>query len=68
MLDAHLNKYGMKHCPIDHSISIVGKKFTLHILRNMILLKQMRFSQFLERDQMWRYTDDTMLEAASTEF
>jgi DNA-binding HxlR family transcriptional regulator len=48
MLDAHLNKYGMKHCPIDHSISIVGKKFTLHILRNMILLKQTRFGQFLD--------------------
>lgn len=48
LLDAHLKKYSMKHCPIDHGIKIVGKKFTLHILRNMILLKQTRFSQFLD--------------------
>lgn len=48
MLDAHLKKYGMKHCPIDNSIKMFGKKFTLHILRNMILLKQTRFSQFLD--------------------
>jgi DNA-binding HxlR family transcriptional regulator len=46
MLDAHLKKYGMKHCPIDNSIKILGKKFTLHILRNMILLKQKHFSEF----------------------
>jgi DNA-binding HxlR family transcriptional regulator len=26
---------------------MIGRKFTLHILRNMILLKQRRFSQFL---------------------
>ena len=48
MLDAHLKKYGMRHCPIDNSIKMLGKKFTLHILRNMILLKQIRFSQFLD--------------------
>ena len=43
-----LKKYGMKHCPIDNSIKLIGKKFTLHILRNMILLKQTQFSQFLD--------------------
>jgi DNA-binding HxlR family transcriptional regulator len=48
MLDAHLRKYGMKHCPIDTSINTLGRKYTLHILRNMILLKQNRFNQFLE--------------------
>ena len=37
----------MKRCPIDNSIKMIGRKFTLHILRNMILLKQRRFSQFL---------------------
>ena len=47
-LSLHLNKYGMKCCPIDNSLKVLGKKFTLHILRNMILLKQSRFSQFLE--------------------
>ena len=47
MLTAHLKKYGMKRCPIDNSIKMIGRKFTLHILRNMILLKQKRFSQFL---------------------
>lgn len=38
----------MRSCPIDNSLKIIGKKFTLHILRNMILLKQNRFNQFLE--------------------
>lgn len=47
-LESHLKKYGMRHCPIDNSIKMLGKKFTLHILRNMILLKQTRFSQFLD--------------------
>ena len=47
MLTAHLKKNGMKRCPIDNSIKMIGRKFTLHILRNMILLKQKRFSQFL---------------------
>jgi len=48
MLDVHLKKYGMKHCPIDTSINILGRKFTCHILRNMILLKQKRFSEFMD--------------------
>ena len=47
MLTAHLQKYGMKCYPIDNSVKMIGKKFTLHILRNMILLKQKRFSEFL---------------------
>ncbi|WP_212750575.1 winged helix-turn-helix transcriptional regulator, partial [Streptococcus pseudopneumoniae] len=38
----------MKHCPIDNSVNLLGKKFTLHILRNMIMLKQNRFSHFLK--------------------
>jgi DNA-binding HxlR family transcriptional regulator len=46
-LTAPLQKYGMNCCPIDNSIKMIGKRFTLHILRNMILLKQKRFSQFL---------------------
>ncbi len=38
----------MKCCPVDNTFRIVGKKFTIHILRNMIFLNQTRFSQFLE--------------------
>jgi DNA-binding HxlR family transcriptional regulator len=38
----------MKSCPIDNSIRILGRKFTLHILRNMIVLKQKRFAEFLD--------------------
>lgn len=48
MLDAYLKKYGMRSCPIDNSLKIIGKKFTMHILRNMILFEQNRFNQFLE--------------------
>jgi len=47
-LKHHLKEYGMKYCPIDNSLKIVGKKFTMHIIRNMILLKQKRFSEFLK--------------------
>jgi DNA-binding HxlR family transcriptional regulator len=47
MLDAHLKKFGIKRCPIDTSLNILGRKFTLHILRNMILLKQKHFKEFL---------------------
>lgn len=48
MLDAHLKKFGLKHCPIDTSLNLLTRKFTLHILRNMILLKQKRFSEFMD--------------------
>jgi DNA-binding HxlR family transcriptional regulator len=37
----------MKTCPIDHSLKIFGQKYALHIIRNMLLLKQNRFGQFL---------------------
>ena len=38
----------MKCCPVDNTFKIVGKKFTIHILRNITLLRQNRFNQFLE--------------------
>ena len=38
---------GMKTCPIDNTFKIIGKKFTVHILRNMAL-GQKRFNQFLD--------------------
>lgn len=37
----------MKVCPIDRSLKIMGQRYALHIMRNMILLKQNRFNQFL---------------------
>ena len=37
----------MKSCPIDNTFKIIGKKFTIHILRNMHL-GQNRFNQFLD--------------------
>jgi DNA-binding HxlR family transcriptional regulator len=37
----------MKVCPIDRSLKIMGQRYALHIIRNMILLKQNRFNQFL---------------------
>lgn len=36
----------MKRCPINNTLNIIGKKFTLLLLRNMLLLKQTRFNQF----------------------
>jgi DNA-binding HxlR family transcriptional regulator len=46
-LTDHLDRWGMKVCPIDRSLKIMGQRYALHIMRNMILLKQKRFSQFL---------------------
>ena len=37
----------MKLCPIDRSLKIMGQRYALHIMRNMILLKQNRFNHFL---------------------
>ncbi|HWY33223.1 MAG TPA: helix-turn-helix domain-containing protein [Nitrosopumilaceae archaeon] len=37
----------MKACPIDNTFKIIGKKFTIHILRNM-QLGQNRFNEFLD--------------------
>src|SRR3990170_5399831 len=38
----------MKCCPIDNTFKIIGKKFTIHILRNMMILNQKRFNQLLD--------------------
>ena len=46
-LNEHLKEFGMKNCPIDNSLKIIGKKFTMHILRNILLLKQKKFNEFL---------------------
>jgi len=35
-------------CPVDNTFKIIGKKFTIHILRNITMLHQSRFNQFLE--------------------
>ena len=37
----------MKTCPIENTFKIIGKKFTVLILRNMINGKQNRFNQLL---------------------
>ena len=46
-LEQHLEEFGMKNCPLEISLRIIGKKFTIHIIRNMLLLKQTRFNEFL---------------------
>ena len=38
---------GMKACPVDNTLKIIGKKFTVLLIRNM-LSNQTRFNQFLE--------------------
>src|SRR5947209_18579257 len=38
----------IKSCPIDNTFKIIGKKFTVHILRNMTQLGNNRFNQFLD--------------------
>jgi len=38
----------MKCCPIDNTFKIIGKKFTVHIIRNMAMHGQTRFNQMLD--------------------
>lgn len=38
----------LKKCPIYNTFDLVGRKFTILILRNMMLYGQTRFNQFLE--------------------
>jgi DNA-binding HxlR family transcriptional regulator len=38
---------GMKQCPLDNTFSLIGKRFTVLILRNM-MSNQSRFNQFVE--------------------
>lgn len=45
-------KSNMKACPINHTFQIMGKKFSVLIIRNMIYLGHKRFNQFLEIDDI----------------
>jgi len=46
-LQEHLDNWGLKSCPINNSLKIFQQKFALNIIRNMMLLKHTKFSQFL---------------------
>ncbi len=46
-LQEHLDNWGMKGCPINNSLRIFQQKFALNIIRNIMLLKQTKFNQFL---------------------
>ena len=46
-LQEHLEAFGMRNCPVEISVRLMGKKFTMNIVRNMLLLKQKRFNEFL---------------------
>lgn len=43
-----MSKDNLKICPIYNTFDLIGKKFTVLILRNMILYKHTRFNQLLE--------------------
>jgi len=47
LLSPSSNDVEMKCCPINNTFKIIGKKFTVLILRNMINGKQSRFNQLL---------------------
>ena len=38
----------MKCSQVDNTFKIIGKKFTIHILRNMSILGQSHFNQFID--------------------
>jgi DNA-binding HxlR family transcriptional regulator len=37
----------MRTCPVDNTFTLIGKKFTIHILRNMTKFDQTKFNQFI---------------------
>jgi DNA-binding HxlR family transcriptional regulator len=37
-----------KQCPINHTFQVIGKKFTVLIMRNMMLFGHSHFNEFLE--------------------
>jgi DNA-binding HxlR family transcriptional regulator len=41
-------KENVKLCPINNSMQLIGKKFAILILRNMIVFRQTRFNQFMD--------------------
>jgi DNA-binding HxlR family transcriptional regulator len=41
-------KENIEYCPISNSMDLLGKKFAILILRNMIVYKQARFNQFMD--------------------
>lgn len=41
---------GMKRCPVDNTSKLIGKKFTVLLVRNM-MSNQTRFNQFLDSIQ-----------------
>jgi DNA-binding HxlR family transcriptional regulator len=45
-------KQNMKVCPINSTFKVMGKKFTVLILRNMMLFGETRFNQFLEIEEI----------------
>ena len=38
----------LKRCPIDNTFRIIGKKFTIHILRDVSMKGKTRFNEFME--------------------
>ena len=42
----------MVQCPINHTFKLMGKKFTMLIIRNMIHRDHKRFNQFLEIEEI----------------
>ena len=42
----------MVQCPIYHTFKLMGKKFTMLIIRNMIHLDHKRFNQFLDIEEI----------------
>jgi DNA-binding HxlR family transcriptional regulator len=45
-------EHNMMECPINHTFKLVGKKFTMLIIRNMIHRDHKRFNQFLEIEEI----------------
>ena len=48
MTEEYVPPKEIKRCPIDTTFKIVGKKFTVHIIRDIAMRDKTRFNEFLD--------------------
>jgi hypothetical protein len=60
-LKDHLDRWGMKACPIDTGLKLLGQRYALHIMRNMILLKQKGYSFKMAKAPKGERTGESIL-------
>ncbi|MFA6083435.1 winged helix-turn-helix transcriptional regulator [Mucilaginibacter sp.] len=50
-MNAEINNHGRSNCPISHALDLFGDKWTLLIIRDIVLFGKNKFSEFLTSDE-----------------